>query len=319
MVQAPIKRLSNEAGNQIRAPAIICSFHNVVEELVLNSLDAGADYIEVAIDMQSFSVECRDNGVGIDLCSENGKLFGKWQCTSKKIELSDTSFGFRGEAIAAISALSAEFGVASKCKASTFVKRGSHPVYFSEGINHWQSGTIVKAGNVYGSLQVRQKAMRIPKEIARVKEFFQKMCLLHHRVSLSLFDFQVTQGPHRIIRSKTLFRQSEQESVSSMFRSFHGQQPASQMISVDLELYGFRISGLLSPPLSLQPPSMFSAGSCGTWFAGSVSTFLSSSSNLVAFRGSRCDKYRPVTICSGISLSPSPSAMPGSSLPLRCR
>ena len=110
MSLAPIERLSDGIGNQIRAPAIICSIHNVVEELVLNSLDAGANCINVAIDMQNFIVECQDNGIGIDLCGKDGTFFGKWQCTSKHIESSDTSFGFRGEAIAAINSLSSDFG-----------------------------------------------------------------------------------------------------------------------------------------------------------------------------------------------------------------
>lgn len=249
MPVAAIEKLPPEVGNRVRAPALIQSLHNAVEELVLNSLDAGADVIEVAVDTQRFSVECRDNGVGIDLAAEEGKLFGKWQCTSKKIESSDTSFGFRGEAVAAISALSSEFGVVSKCKHGAEIRRGSRPVYYTEGVmkQQGQSGTIIRAGNIFGSLIVRQKSMRISKEVARVKEFFTKMSLLHHRVSLSVVSFQHVNGG---IKSKTLFRQAQQESVSSMFRSFHGQELASQMVSVDLELHGFRISGLLSPPLS---------------------------------------------------------------------
>jgi DNA mismatch repair protein MutL len=245
---AKIEKLSVEVGNRIRGPALIQSLHNAIEELVLNSLDAGADMIEVAIDTRQFSVECRDNGVGIDLTKEDSKLFGKWQCTSKKIEASDTTFGFRGEAVAAISSLSSEFGVVSKCKSGTEIRRGSRPVYFTDGLikDQSQSGTIVRAGNIFGNLVVRQKSMRIPKEVARVKEFFTKMSLLHHCVSLSLVSFQlVNEG----VKRKTLFHQKGQESVSSMFRSFHGEEIASQMVSVDLELHGFRISGLLSPPL----------------------------------------------------------------------
>ena len=93
------------------------------------------------------------------------------------------------------------------------IRRGSRPVYFTDGLikDQSQSGTIVRAGNIFGNLAVRQKSMRIPKEVARVKEFFTKMSLLHHCVSLSLVSFQLA---NEGVKRKTLFHQKGQESVS---------------------------------------------------------------------------------------------------------
>jgi DNA mismatch repair protein MLH3 len=241
-IMAAILPLDEEMHKAIRAPAVISSLHNVVEELVMNSLDAGAGMIEIVLDLASFSVEVRDSGIGINMLNEEGMNFGKWNYTSKgaKFGASD-SFGFRGEAIAAISSIST-FGVTSK-KNSACVSSGAAPIYFANGIQG-VSGTIVRAGNIFGNMVVRQSAMRAPKELSRIKEFLQKMSLLHHCVSLSLRQVISTRGD-----MKTVLEQPAQESVSSMFRQMHGSDVVSKMVSVDVDLDGFRVTGLLSPPL----------------------------------------------------------------------
>ena len=84
----------------------------------MNSLDAESQKIHVVIDFDLLCIEVKDDGSGIDLnktsTSRTG-YFGEWHCSSKTMESSLDMFGFRGEAVAAISTLS-DVSVMSKQK-----------------------------------------------------------------------------------------------------------------------------------------------------------------------------------------------------------
>jgi DNA mismatch repair ATPase MutL len=58
------KKLSADDTLKLIASGALPSFHNVVEELVLNSIDAGATSINVSVNIssQSLDIEVRDNG-----------------------------------------------------------------------------------------------------------------------------------------------------------------------------------------------------------------------------------------------------------------
>lgn len=57
-----VEKLSNPVINALRASAVFPSFNRVVEELVLNSLDAGSINIKIMIDLDTFSIEVQDDG-----------------------------------------------------------------------------------------------------------------------------------------------------------------------------------------------------------------------------------------------------------------
>jgi len=91
------------AGEVIQRP---CS---VVKELVENSIDAGADFLEIGVeDGGTKAIVVKDNGRGMD--RDDLELCTLRHATSKIRELEDiyriTSFGFRGEALASIAAVS---------------------------------------------------------------------------------------------------------------------------------------------------------------------------------------------------------------------
>ena len=101
--EAPIvRRIGHSTKSAVRAPALIPALHNMVEEVILNSLDAGAREIEIRLDFRDnqCDLEVRDDGPGIDLA--NLERLGEWNMSSKRMEY-DNSFGFRGEALATIS------------------------------------------------------------------------------------------------------------------------------------------------------------------------------------------------------------------------
>jgi DNA mismatch repair protein MutL len=106
--QRSIERLDNEVINQIAAGEVVERPSHLVKELVENSLDAGSTQIEVEYDLGGRNVRVTDNGSGIK--KEDLALALARHATSKISKADDLwnlhSFGFRGEALASIAAVS---------------------------------------------------------------------------------------------------------------------------------------------------------------------------------------------------------------------
>ncbi|MDR2417295.1 MAG: DNA mismatch repair endonuclease MutL, partial [Holosporales bacterium] len=100
-----IQRLSPSLINQIAAGEVIARPAAAVKELVENALDAQATCIDVYLeDGGKSSIIVKDNGVGMS--SEDLVLCAERHTTSKLQDLTHIStFGFRGEALAALGAV----------------------------------------------------------------------------------------------------------------------------------------------------------------------------------------------------------------------
>ena len=106
-----IKILSNTTINKISAGEVIERPSSVVKELVENSIDAGATKIEIILEQAGKNlIIIRDDGFGMS--KEDLELAIQRHATSKLDEedlLNINSFGFRGEALPSIGAIS-KFG-----------------------------------------------------------------------------------------------------------------------------------------------------------------------------------------------------------------
>ena len=104
-----IQQLTEDLINKIAAGEVIERPASVVKELVENALDAGATQITIDIkDSGKELIKITDNGHG--MTEENAKMSILRHATSKISNATDlfniTTLGFRGEALASISAVS---------------------------------------------------------------------------------------------------------------------------------------------------------------------------------------------------------------------
>ncbi|WP_421239675.1 DNA mismatch repair endonuclease MutL [Aeromonas enteropelogenes] len=188
----PIRILPPILANQIAAGEVVERPSSVVKELVENSLDAGADRVEIDIDKGGAKlIRIRDNGCGV--AWDELVLALSRHATSKVATLDDlegiNSLGFRGEALASISSVSRltftsrtqEQSEAWQAQAegremSVTVKPAAHPV-----------GTTVEVVDLFFNTPARRKFMRSEKtEFAHIDELVRRIALSRFDVTLIL-------------------------------------------------------------------------------------------------------------------------------------
>ncbi|MCI4329681.1 MAG: DNA mismatch repair endonuclease MutL [Thermoplasmata archaeon] len=162
--RAPIRRLSPEVVHRIAAGEVVERPASVVKELVENALDAGAT--EVTVELQGGGlegIEVRDDGDGIP--SEELTLAVERYATSKLGDAdgleSIGTLGFRGEALAAIAAVS-HLSIASRVRAADAgatisVDGGAVGVPASTGR---AVGTTVRVRDLFYNVPARRKFLR---------------------------------------------------------------------------------------------------------------------------------------------------------------
>ena len=109
MQEAEVRLLDTNTSNQIAAGEVVEKPASVVKELVENSLDAGADSIDVTIfEGGTEYIRVADNGSGMS--ESNARLALKRHATSKIRAAEDLTrlhtLGFRGEALPSIASVS---------------------------------------------------------------------------------------------------------------------------------------------------------------------------------------------------------------------
>ena len=185
-----IRILPDQLANQIAAGEVVERPASVVKELIENSLDAGADSIDIEIAGGGTRlIKIIDNGEGMDeddvlLCLER-------HGTSKILENGDLSdirtLGFRGEAIPSISSVSKltitsrrrdkDLGTTLICHYGTIKKvheAGS------------RVGTTIEMSNLFGNTPARRKFLRTKRtELSHIDDTVKNYCLARPDVTFS--------------------------------------------------------------------------------------------------------------------------------------
>src|SRR5690554_3564098 len=187
-----IHLLSPQLANQIAAGEVVDRPASVVKELLENSLDSGADRVELDIEQGGVKlIRLRDNGGGID--RSDLPLALSRHATSKIGVLEDLeavgSLGFRGEALASISSVSrltltsrppeqdsAWAVTAQGREMAAEVIPAAHPV-----------GTTVEVRDLFFNTPARRKFLKTEKtEFRHLEEVVKRLALSCYRVGFNL-------------------------------------------------------------------------------------------------------------------------------------
>ncbi|ESO82946.1 hypothetical protein LOTGIDRAFT_134355, partial [Lottia gigantea] len=188
-----LKVLPADVQSRLRSDVAITSVAQCVEELVLNSLDAGAVCIAIRLDLTTFTVQVVDNGTGIS--QDDLKLIGERYSTSKCQKLADLDnleyFGFRGEALASLRDISTALEIHSRSRQSsmTYCKLFNHgkPVAVADSkYPRPCPGTTITVHNLFYNLPVRQKNIFPTLELERTRYRIEGISLINPSISFSL-------------------------------------------------------------------------------------------------------------------------------------
>ncbi|KAK1244754.1 hypothetical protein MKX08_004383 [Trichoderma sp. CBMAI-0020] len=235
---ATIKQIDDRSVHQIQSGQVIVDLCSVVKELVENSIDSGATILDVRFKNQGLdSIEVQDNGSGI-APANYGSVALKHH-TSKLSSYSDIAslqtFGFRGEALASLCALS--ILTVTTCLEQD-APRGSKLTFLQSGklentsVVAAQRGTTVSVENLFHNLPVRRR--ELDRNIKR--EWHKVIALLNqYGCILTNVKFSVSQQPtkgKRILLFSTKGNPSTRDNIINIF----GAKTLAALIPLQLDL-----------------------------------------------------------------------------------
>ncbi len=238
-----INVLSKEISELIAAGEVIERPSSVIKELVENSIDSGATHITVEIKNGGTTyMRVTDDGCGMDF-DDVPTAFLR-HATSKIISKDDLdnicTLGFRGEALASVAAV-ARVEVMTKQREETY-----GTLYKIEGsveVSHEKSGcpdgTTIIIRELFYNVPARQKFMKKDvTEANAVSQILQKITLSHPEISFKL-----------IRDNRMEFNSCGDGELFSAVYAVYGRDFARDLIPVDHEFGGIRVSGYVIKPL----------------------------------------------------------------------
>ncbi len=244
---ADIKLLPKEIAELIAAGEVVERPASVIKELVENSIDAGADKITVEIQRGGISfMRVTDNGSGIK--HDQVRTAFLRHATSKIKNENDlygiSTLGFRGEALASISAV-ARIEMLTKTPesdtGSRYIIEGGNETLFEE--IGCPDGTTIIIRDLFYNTPARMKFLKKDtSETTAVASVLDAIALSHPEISV------------RFIKdSKSVFATSGDGKLSSAIYSVLGREFSSGLISADSTTAGIRVSGMISKPVYCRP------------------------------------------------------------------
>ncbi|MBL4583587.1 MAG: DNA mismatch repair endonuclease MutL [Pseudomonadales bacterium] len=251
-----IKPMSATLANQIAAGEVVERPASVVKELVENSLDAGADRIDVEIEKGGAKrILVSDNGSGID--KEDLLLAVSRHASSKVIKLADlegiSSLGFRGEALASIQSVS-HLKLESKQVSAELAWSLDCSMLYSaleQAVDSDQSpqllpstlptGTRIEIIDLFFNTPARRRFLRTERtEFKKVEEVFKRLALAGFD---SAFSLKHNQKPLYQLPAASSFEEKERRIGAVCGKPF-----IENAVYFDREIGGMRLWGWIARP-----------------------------------------------------------------------
>ncbi|NXD69480.1 PMS2 endonuclease, partial [Eolophus roseicapillus] len=204
-----IKPIDRKSVHRICSGQVVLNLGTAVKELVENSLDAGATNIDIKLkDYGAELIEVSDNGHGVE--EENFEGLTLKHHTSKIQDFSDLihveTFGFRGEALSSLCALSdvTIFTCHKSAKVGTRLVFDHNGKITQKAPLPRPQGTTVNILQLFYTLPVRHKEFQrnIKKEYAKMVQLLQAYCIVSKGVRINCTN-QVGQGKKSSVVSTT--------------------------------------------------------------------------------------------------------------------
>jgi DNA mismatch repair protein MutL len=238
-----IRILPENVANQIAAGEVIERPASVVRELLDNSIDAGADRVNIKIEEGGKRlIRLHDNGSGMD--RDDMLLALERHATSKISTVSDIfsirTLGFRGEAlpsICSVSKMEITSRTSDQLTAHRLKAQGGEFITIDEvGA---PAGTTIEVRDLYYNTPARRKFLKADKtETGHIIDTISRIALPFTGLQLRLDD----------TRGKTLLNLPASENELNRLTALFGRDVSLSLIDTYFEANGFEIKAYLSPP-----------------------------------------------------------------------
>jgi DNA mismatch repair protein MutL len=250
-----IRLLPAQLVNQIAAGEVVERPASVAKELIENSLDAGADRIDIDLEQGGVKLlRVRDNGSGIS--REDLPLALSRHATSKIAGFADleavSTLGFRGEALPSIASVS-RMKISSRTRGAdaawSVTSDGSERVGEAVPVSH-PEGMTVEVRDLFYNTPARRKFLRTEKtELGHVEQLVRRIALARRDVRFRLV--------HNGRTLMDLPASDRDGGVRRRLADLLGNGFLEHALTVDEEAVGLRLHGwVASPGFSRSQPDL---------------------------------------------------------------
>lgn len=188
-----IRKLPPHEAQKIAAGEVVERPANILKELLENAIDAQSSKITIYIhDGGKKCIRVLDNGCGMS--PDDAQLCFEQHATSKIVHIDDlstiTTFGFRGEALASIAAVSKTVLITKEADTAQGTKI---EIEGNEIITHEivpaNTGTDISIHNLFYNVPARKKFLKTREtEWRQIQQLFFAFCLAHIHIDFKLYS-----------------------------------------------------------------------------------------------------------------------------------
>lgn len=237
-----IRILDRDTINKIAAGEVIERPASVVKELVDNSIDAGATEIRIEVEKGGkHSILIRDNGCGMSRA--DALLSYKKHATSKLTRIEDldtvSTMGFRGEALASITAIAKVELLTRPKEEITGTKMVIHGGKVQETSDAGTApGTSIHVKELFYNTPARRKYLKSDRnELAHITDTVMRLALANPGISFTLLS-----------EGKQIIRNTGSNDLFKSLVNLLGPDTARSMMPLEYRTEDFEIRGYISKP-----------------------------------------------------------------------